>query len=82
MVSSRRDKYFSVAAVQALYDRAGEPKKLIWTDTEHVGVRKADIVKELVRLIEAYLGGAEPALSTHQTSLPGTPYGAKPAKAQ
>ena len=57
MVSSRRDKYFSVAGVQALYDRAGEPKSLIWTDTEHVGARKTDVVKELVELIEAYLEG-------------------------
>lgn len=55
MVASRRDKYFSVAGVQALYDRAGQPKTLIWTDTAHVGVRKAEIVKELVRLIETYL---------------------------
>jgi fermentation-respiration switch protein FrsA (DUF1100 family) len=63
MVASRRDKYFSVAGVQALYDRAGQPKTLIWTDTAHVGVRKTEIVKELVRLIEAYLGGGGP---THQ----------------
>jgi fermentation-respiration switch protein FrsA (DUF1100 family) len=60
MVSSRRDKYFSAAGVQALFDRAGEPKKLIWTDTEHVGARKVEIVKELVGLIEAYLGESEP----------------------
>ncbi|HEV8581148.1 MAG TPA: alpha/beta hydrolase [Thermoanaerobaculia bacterium] len=69
MVSSRRDKYFAVAGVQALYDRAGEPKTLIWTDTEHVGARKTELVKELVRLIEDYLDGGGPI---HQTSLPGT----------
>jgi hypothetical protein len=61
IVASRRDKYFPVAGVQALYDRAGEPKTLIWTDTEHVGARKADVVKELVRLIQLYLEGARPA---------------------
>jgi hypothetical protein len=60
MVASRRDKYFPVAGVQALYDRAGEPKTLIWTDTEHVGARKAALVKELVRLIQVYLDGALP----------------------
>jgi hypothetical protein len=58
MVASRRDKYFPVAGVQALYDRAGQPKTLIWTDTEHVGARKTELVKELVRLIEAYLDGS------------------------
>ena len=54
MVASRRDKYFPRAGIQALYDRAGEPKTLIWTDTEHVGARKTAVVSELLRLIEAY----------------------------
>lgn len=64
MVASRRDKYFSVPGVQALFDRAGEPKTLIWTDTEHVGARKLDIVNELVGLIESHLESVQPA--THQ----------------
>jgi fermentation-respiration switch protein FrsA (DUF1100 family) len=59
MVASRRDKYFSVAGVQSLYDRASQPKTLIWTDTEHVGTRKAAVVSELVRLIETYIDGIE-----------------------
>jgi hypothetical protein len=60
MVASRRDKYFPAAAVQALYDRAGQPKTLIWTETEHVGTRKTEVVEGLVRLIEEYLDGGEP----------------------
>jgi hypothetical protein len=47
--------------VQALYDRASQPKTLIWTDTEHVGARKTEVVNELVRLIETYLDGIEAA---------------------
>ncbi len=62
MVSSRRDKYFSVPGVQALFNRASEPKTLIWTDTEHVGAGKLDIVNELVGLIEAHLDGVQPAV--------------------
>ncbi len=62
MVSSRRDKYFSVPGVQALFDRAGEPKTLIWTETEHVGARKTDIVNELVGLIEDHLESVQPAV--------------------
>lgn len=60
MVASRRDKYFSVAGVERLFARAGEPKTLIWTDTEHVGAKKLAIVHELVELIEAHLDEVEP----------------------
>jgi len=69
MVASRRDKYFPVAGIQALYDRAGEPKILIWTDTEHVGARKTEVVSELVRLIETYLAGGQPALAAKRSGL-------------
>lgn len=61
MVSSRRDKYFSVAGVERLFARAGEPKTLLWTDTEHVGAKKTAIVRELVDLIEAHLDEPDPA---------------------
>jgi hypothetical protein len=55
IVASRRDRYFPVSSVRALYERAGEPKSLRWTDTEHVGVGKRAIVDDLVRQIEAEL---------------------------
>jgi len=55
IIASRRDRYFPVSSVRALYDRAGEPKSLRWTDTEHVGVGKRTIVDDLVRQIEAEL---------------------------
>jgi hypothetical protein len=61
MVASRRDKYFSVAGVERLFARAGEPKTLLWTDTEHVGAKKTAIVQELVELIERYLDEGTPA---------------------
>ena len=58
IVASRQDKYFPVAGIQALYDRAGEPKTLIWTATEHVGARKTVLVNEIVRLIQPYFATA------------------------
>lgn len=60
MVASRRDKYFSIPTVQALFDQAGEPKTLLWTDTEHVGAKKLDIVHELVELIDEHLDETGP----------------------
>jgi len=54
--------------VQALYDRAGEPKSLRWTETEHVGARKQAIVADLVRLIEHELG--DPAVHPDVPSMP------------
>jgi hypothetical protein len=56
IVASRRDRYFPPSSVQALYDRAGQPKSLRWTETEHVGARKRAIVDELVLQIEKELG--------------------------
>jgi hypothetical protein len=55
LLASRQDRYFPVSSVQALYDRAGEPKRLQWTDTEHVGAKKTSLVAEIVRQVEIHL---------------------------
>ncbi len=58
----------AAAVALVLYLRADKTAELYATRGTYRGAR----------LIEAYPGGGP----THQTSLPGTPYGAKPAKAQ
>ncbi len=55
LLASRNDRYFPPSSVQSLYDRAGEPKRLQWTDTEHVGAKKASLVAEIVRQVEVHL---------------------------
>ena len=39
----------------ALYDQAGEPKEITWTQTEHLRSKKKELVADIVRQIEAYL---------------------------
>lgn len=58
IVASRRDRFFPVGSVEALFASAGEPKSLLWTDTEHVGTRKTAVVADIVRVLEAHLAGA------------------------
>jgi fermentation-respiration switch protein FrsA (DUF1100 family) len=55
LIASRRDKYFPVASIEALHAAAASPKQLVWTDTDHVGASKTEIVATLVAEIEAYL---------------------------
>jgi fermentation-respiration switch protein FrsA (DUF1100 family) len=58
IVAAERDRYFAPEDSQALYDRAQEPKRLIWTDSGHVRSQPDELTTELVRLIEELL---EPA---------------------
>jgi len=57
VVAARQDRQFPPASVEAFYARAGEPKRLMWTETGHVGNRKAEIVTAVLELITAYLDG-------------------------
>lgn len=59
VIASRRDKYFPVASVEALAAAAGEPQRIVWTDTDHVGASKAAIVAAVMAEIERYLDGTE-----------------------
>jgi hypothetical protein len=64
ILASRRDPTFPAASAQALYDSAREPKRLLWTDTEHVGARKQELVADIVRVVEAHLAGERPPART------------------
>ena len=55
VLASRRDRHFPAASARALYDSAGEPRQLLWTETEHVGAGKTEIVAQLVQVVEAHL---------------------------
>jgi len=55
LIASRRDKYFPAASVEALHAAAADPKRLVWTDTDHVGASKPEIVATIMAEIETYL---------------------------
>jgi pimeloyl-ACP methyl ester carboxylesterase len=57
LIASRRDKYFPVESVEALAAAARGPTSILWTDTDHVGASKTEIVAAIVAEIEAYLDG-------------------------
>lgn len=59
VIASRRDKYFPVASVEALAAAAGDAQRLVWTDTDHVGASKTEIVAAVMAEIERYLDGPE-----------------------
>lgn len=55
VIGARHDRSFPPASVEAYFARAGEPKRLLWTETSHVGARKSDIVDEVLKQLAAYL---------------------------
>jgi hypothetical protein len=57
VVAARHDRNFPAAGVEAYFARAGEPKRLVWTDTGHVGARKADVVEAVLGELAVYLDG-------------------------
>lgn len=59
LIASRRDKYFPVASVEALAAAARGSTRILWTDTDHVGASKSEIVATIVAEIEAYLDGED-----------------------
>jgi hypothetical protein len=59
LIATRRDRHFPVDSVEAVYEAAEEPKTLIWTDTDHVGASKTEIVESVMVEIEAYLDRAD-----------------------
>jgi len=60
ILATRNDRYFPVASVQALYDRAGQPKRLLWTDSEHVGARQRELVAVILSELERRLAEDDP----------------------
>jgi hypothetical protein len=55
VVAARQDRLFPPATVESYYAMAGEPKKLLWTETSHVGNETPDIVTAVLELLTAYL---------------------------
>jgi dienelactone hydrolase len=58
ILASRRDRHFPPESAQALHDAAREPRTLLWTETEHVGAKKRELVAEIVAMVEAHLAAA------------------------
>ncbi|MGH7410662.1 MAG: hypothetical protein ACREJ6_06350, partial [Candidatus Methylomirabilis sp.] len=55
MVSSRQDEMFPASSALALFDRAGNPKKLIWYETGHMNLFDRDLIRRLTRDVVADL---------------------------
>jgi fermentation-respiration switch protein FrsA (DUF1100 family) len=49
MISSRADELFLPPTATALYERAREPKKLIWYDTGHMDLFAPELIRTLTR---------------------------------
>ena len=61
VVAARQDRLFPPATVERYYALAGEPKKLLWTETSHVGNKTPDIVTVVLEVLSAYLDGESTA---------------------
>lgn len=59
MIAARDESILPRASIDKLFAAAGEPKRLIWTDTDHVRSRHADTVERIVRQIEHYMSASD-----------------------
>jgi fermentation-respiration switch protein FrsA (DUF1100 family) len=70
MINSRRDDLFTPPSATALYERAGNPKKLIWYETGHMDLFDATLIRNLTREVmgelrtAGYLHDAQPRETT------------------
>jgi len=55
MISSRNDELFPPDTALALYERAWEPKNLIWYDTGHIDLFDPTLIRQLTREVVAQL---------------------------
>jgi dienelactone hydrolase len=55
VIAARDDERFPLGSTLALFERAGEPKRLLWTESHHVHSYDRPLVDELVTQIEAAL---------------------------
>jgi len=70
LIGARQDRYFPAASTMALYERAGQPKRLLWTDGAHVASRPTPALEEVLRQLELYLAG-EAAFGDRTPPAPG-----------
>jgi len=62
MLNGKQDKTISVEAAQALFDAAGEPKRIVWYDAGHTDLPPAEVMGETLRFFSQNLsGGAQQA---------------------
>ena len=48
MISSREDRYFPAESAELLFERAGEPKRMVWTDSGHIRSSRKELVRETI----------------------------------
>lgn len=60
IIGARDDQRLPEHKVKNLYEAAGEPKELIWTDGGHVDPRRPELVRALLEIVRARIE-AEPA---------------------
>ena len=62
IIAAENDRYFPRESALALYEKAGEPKQLTWTDSGHVRSRNEALIGEIILQVERYLdeGAASP----------------------
>jgi hypothetical protein len=57
IIATEGDEVFPPESVEAVYERAGEPKELYWTKTEHVHAWRSQVVASLITLVDRRLAG-------------------------
>ncbi|HUD97115.1 MAG TPA: hypothetical protein VMO24_06190 [Woeseiaceae bacterium] len=55
IVGAREDERMPAGQTELLYESAGEPKKLRWTDGRHVQPGRTEIIEQLLRIIDEEL---------------------------
>lgn len=60
VIAARDDWRFPPRAVVAFFNRARQPKELLWTNTPHVGARSPRVVETVMAELNAYLRSRAP----------------------
>ncbi len=55
MLATRNDHYFPDDSFKQLYEQAGEPKQISWSDHGHVRTSRSEVVEAIVEEIKDYL---------------------------
>lgn len=55
MVAARDESMLPAESAEKLYAKAREPKQLIWTESDHVRSKDAEVVAQIIRQIDLYL---------------------------
>ena len=55
VIAARNETMLPKSSIEELYARAGEPKHLIWTESDHVRSRNTETVERIIRQIDRYV---------------------------